>query len=105
MIKIATVALGATLGLAALANSQPAAAGVSIGVGVGVPGVAVAAPPVAVAPRVVVAPPAVGVAPAPIYSYPYYAPGYVGFGWGHPYWRGAPYGRWAGGHWARGYHR
>jgi hypothetical protein len=93
MIKIATVALGATLGLAALANSQPAAAGVSIGVGVGVPGVAVA-------PRVVVAPPAVGVTPAPIYSYPYYAPGYVGFGWGHPYWRGAPYGHWAG-----GYHR
>jgi hypothetical protein len=30
MIKLATVALGATLGLAALANSQPAAAGVSI---------------------------------------------------------------------------
>ena len=46
MIKAATVVLGATLGLAALGHSEPAAAGVSVGVGIGLPGVVVAAPPV-----------------------------------------------------------
>ncbi len=35
MIKVATVVLGATLGLAALGHTDPAAAGVSVGVGVG----------------------------------------------------------------------
>jgi hypothetical protein len=98
MIKVATIALGATLGLAALAHSQPAAAGVYVGVGVAVPGVVVAAPVVPV-PRVVVAPPVVAVGPAPVY--PYYVPGgYARYGWGHPYWRGAPYG-----HWVHGYRR
>jgi hypothetical protein len=88
MIRAATIVWGAALVLAALGHSQPAAAGVVVGVSVGLPGVVVAAPPVAVVPA----------APVPYYGYPYYVPGYAypGYAAWNPYWHER---------WARGRHR
>jgi hypothetical protein len=95
MIKLASVAIAATLGLSALGLSKPASAGVVVGVGLPVPAVV----------------PAAAVYPYVYVGGPYYA------GWRHGY----PYGYWgyrygwhrgfgwhggyAGGHWARGWHR
>ena len=97
MIKLPTLVLGTTLGLAALGLSGTAAAGVRVGVDVGLPVVA----PAVVAPAVVPAPAVVAYRPAPYYG-PYFYGGshrYFGPGWGHPHgpvagWRGGYRGGW-----------
>jgi len=78
MIKLASLALAGSLGIAGLTHSAPAAAGAYVSVGVAVPGVAIAA------------------GPAPCYARPYYAPcvypayypGYARVGYGYPGWYG-----------------
>lgn len=73
MVRLPTLVLGATLGLAGLGVSSAASAGVHFAVGIGLPLPVVAAP-------VVVAPPVV--APAPVVAYPpvaYYGPHYYGY--------------------------
>jgi hypothetical protein len=113
MIKLASIALAATLGLSALGSSKPASAGVVVGVGVPVPAlrVAPAVHPYAYAGRPYY--------PAWGWRYPYgylgysygWHPGYgwrPGYGWHPGYawhsgygWRGA----YRGGRVARGWHR
>jgi len=97
MKKIAKLALGALMlaGTAATVGTTPANAGVSVGIGIGVPAYPVyaAPPPVYYAPPpppVVYAPPPVVYAPPPVvvggyygYHRPYYRHGY----YGRPYYR------------------
>jgi len=87
----------AALGVAGLAASVPAEAGVVVGVGL--PGVAV------VPPRMVIGP-GVGFYGRPYYGGPrFYGPGVrVGFGYGYGWGRGWGYGRGYGRGWGRGGH-
>jgi hypothetical protein len=76
MSKFAAFALAGALGIAGISNPKPAEAGVVVGVGIGLPGVAVVAPPV------VAYPPVVGVYPY-YYGRPYfYRPGFIRYGYG-----------------------
>ena len=78
MVKLPTLVLGTTLGLAALGLSGTASAGVRVGVDVGLP--VVAAPPVVAA-----APEFVAYRPAPYYRPHFYAgPHYGRPGWAYP---------------------
>ena len=82
MVRVPTLVLGATLGLAGLGVSNAASAGVHFGIGIGLPIPAVvAAPPVVVASAPVVA-------PAPVVAYPPVAYGYYGPGYYGPYYHG-----------------
>jgi hypothetical protein len=75
MHKLAALALATALGIAGMGYAKSADAGVVVGVGVGLPGVALVAPPYAY-------PPAVGIY-APYYrGWPYYGPGFARFGYG-----------------------
>ena len=94
MRKLASITLVVALGFCAAGFSSRAEAGVVVGVGIGLPGVAVVAPPViAYAPL-----PALYAAPY-YYRYPrYYYPALVPYGFGYRYgygFRGYAYGR----HW------
>ena len=90
MIKLASLALAGSLGLAGLMHSAPAAAGAYVSVGVGVPGIAIAAGPVRCYARPYY---------APCY-YPAYYTGYARVAYGYPGWYGRGYGY---GHWYYGY--
>ncbi|MGO9036602.1 MAG: hypothetical protein ACLPX1_15285 [Steroidobacteraceae bacterium] len=84
MRKLAFIAIVAALGLCAAGLSSRAEAGVVVGVGIGLPGIAVVAPPV--------------IYPAPYYyRHPrYYYPAFVPYGIGYRYgygFRGYAYGR------------
>lgn len=95
MIKFPTLALGATVGVAALAFSASASAGVRFGVDVAVPAPVVVAP----APEVVYRP------VAPYYYGPHY---YVGAHYYHRYWGPAyayPRYGWHGGYYGHVWHR
>jgi len=75
MNKFAALALAGALGVAGVGSAKPAEAGVVVGVGIGLPGLAVAPP-------VVAYPPVVGVYPY-YYGRPYfYRPGFIGYGYG-----------------------
>ena len=83
MVKVSTLVLGATMGLAALGVSNAASAAVHVAVGIGLP---VVAPPVVAA--AVVAPPAVVAAPVVYPRVGYYGPHFYPYprvvvGW-HP---------------------
>lgn len=65
MLKTATIALSAALGIGALMHGSTAKADPYVRIGIGVPGVLVVAP----------------LARAPVYYRPY------GYWYGHPYWR------------------
>ena len=104
MVKLPTLLLGTTLGIAALGLSATASAGVAVGVGIGLP---VPAPVVTVAPTSEYAPTAVAYVPGRYYGphfyagvpyyHPYFGPAYV-----HPR---APVGVWHPGFAAHGgYH-
>jgi hypothetical protein len=91
MSKFAALALVGTLGIAGIGNPKPAEAGVVVGVGIGLPGVAVAPP-------VFAYPPAVGVYPY-YYGRPYfYRPGFIRYGYGYGFrgygFHGSARGRW-----------
>jgi hypothetical protein len=89
MNKFAALALAGALGVAGVGSAKPAEAGVVVGVGIGLPGVAVAPP-------VVAYPPVVGVYPY-YYGRPYfYRPGFIGYGYGF---RGYGFRGGARGHW------
>jgi hypothetical protein len=92
--KLASITLVVALGFCAAGFSSRAEAGVVVGVGIGLPGVAVVAPPVIAYPPL----PALYAAPY-YYRYPrYYYPALVPYGFGYRYgygFRGYAYGR----HW------
>ena len=78
MHKLAAFALAAALGIAAIGYAKPADAGVVVGVGIGLPGVALAPP-------VYAYPPAVGIYAPYYYGRPfplYYPRGFARFGYG-----------------------
>jgi hypothetical protein len=96
-MKLAALALGTTLGVAAMMQISPANAAPDLAVGVGVPAVTVVAPPVIAATYGYPAYPAL-VRPWPSYAV---APVYErhGPGWWHPYryaYRHSGYGRFHG---------
>ena len=92
MRKLAAIALGVALGFCAAGFSARSEAGVVVGVGIGLPGVAVIAPPMIAYPPL----PARGAAPY-YYRYPrYYYPAFLARGFGYRYgygFRGYVYGR------------
>jgi hypothetical protein len=102
MVKLPTLLLGTTLGIAALSLSATATAGVAVGVGIGLP---VPAPVVAAGPESVgYAPEAVAYVPGRYYGLHFYAGApyhhpYFGPGYFRPH---GPVGPWHSGFAARG---
>jgi hypothetical protein len=79
--KLASIALAVALGLCAAGFSARTEAGVVVGVGIGIPGVAVVVPPVIAYPPF----PALYAAPY-YYRYPrYYHPAFAPYGFGYRY--------------------